>query len=483
MRARSSPELGTFALRTEPSSHRATQSVKVPPVSTPIVHRGIAPRYWSVRTAHGGATTLPAVGALIDIAYVSAAAVTSPIWSWRMWRAGKLQTDWAARMGEVRPQLRPKAERPRVLVHAVSVGEVNAVRNLVSQLGDTCEVIVSATTDTGFARAVQVFEPDVRVVRYPFDMSSAVRSFLDAVRPDAALLCELEVWPNFSEACVERGIPLAVVNGRLSARSFRGYYRGRAVLSPMFRRLAAVGAQDQAYADRFAQMGVPRERIAVTGTMKWDTAEIADHVPGADELARELGIDRSRPLVVAGSTAPEEHALLHAAVREGVQLLCAPRKPEWFERAAADLPGCVRRSGRGSPARPGSDRFLLDSIGELRRAYALADIVVIGRTFGNLHGSDMMEPAALGRCIVTGPRTDDFAATADALREGRGLVDATRASIADVIAGLAQDAPRRAALGRAAREVVRAHQGATERTCALARRLIASSRARSAESA
>lgn len=428
------------------------------------------------------ATTLLPVGALIDIAYVSAAAVTSPIWSWRMWRAGKLHTDWPARMGEVRPPLRARGDRPRVLLHAVSVGEVNAIRSLVASLAGSCEVVVSSTTDTGFARATELFEPAIRVVRYPLDISSAVRAFLDALRPDAVLLCELEVWPNFSEACVERGIPLAVVNGRLSARSFRGYFRGRALLSPMFRRLAAVGAQDHAYAQRFVQMGVPPSRIAVTGTMKWDTAEIADHVPGADELAREMGIDRMRPLIVAGSTAPDEHALLHAAVPEGVQLLCAPRKPEWFDRASQDMPGCVRRSRRDmrQGGVPG-DRFLLDSIGELRRAYALADIVVIGRSFGSLHGSDMMEPAALGRCIVAGPRTEDFAATADALRSGGGLVSATRDSLSRVLADLVADPPRRAACGRAAREVVRAHQGATARTVELAQRVIAQSQARRIE--
>ena len=303
------------------------------------------------------------------------------------------------------------------------------------------------------------------------------------MRPDAVLLCELEVWPNFSEACVERGIPLAVVNGRLSARSFRGYFRGRVLLSPMFRRLAAVGAQDHAYAQRFVQMGVPPSRVTVTGTMKWDTAEIADHVPGAEDLARELGIDRGRPLIVAGSTAPEEHALLHAATPAGVQLLCAPRKPEWFDRAAQDLPGCVRRSQRDAQKGGlGRDRFLLDSIGELRRAYALADVVVIGRSFGSLHGSDMMEPAALGRCIVTGPRTEDFAATADALRAGGGIVEATRESLARVLADLVADPARRAACGCAARDVVRAHQGATARTAELAQRVIAQSQARRMES-
>lgn len=424
------------------------------------------------------------MGALIDIAYASAAAVTSPIWSWRMWRNGKIRTDWHARLGTVRPPLREPGVLPRVLVHAVSVGEANAMRLLVADLAADHEMVVSATTDTGTARARALFEPGIRVVRYPFDLSTAVRSFLDAVRPDAVLLGELEVWPNFIESCAERGIPVAVVNGRLSARSFRGYAAARALLASTFRQLAAVGAQDQDYARRFAHMGVPDERICVTGTMKWDTAEIAGHVAGADALAAELGIDRSRPLIVAGSTAPDEHALLHRAAPDGVQLLCAPRKPEWFDQAARDLPGCIRRSmrctgaagvGAGHAAPGGGGRFLLDSIGELRRAYALADVVVIGRSFGALHGSDMMEPAALGKCVVTGPRTGDFAATADALRAGGGIVEATRDSLAATLATLCADASERARLGAAAQAVVRRMQGATARTAQLARRVAASS--------
>jgi 3-deoxy-D-manno-octulosonic-acid transferase len=400
---------------------------------------------------------------LRDAAYLTAVTAAAPVWAWRMHRAGKLRTDWGARFG--RGDALPATDRPRILVHAVSVGEVNAVRNLVERLAADAlrpEVVVAATTDTGFARARELFAARHAVVRYPFDASWMVRRFLDRVRPDAVALCELEVWPNFVDACAARGIPVTVVNGRLSARSYGRYRLAHAVVAPTFRTLHAVLAQNGEYAERFAGLDVPEGRVFVTGTMKWDTAHIADEVPGAAALAEELGIDRTRPLVVAGSTAPEEHRLLRDAVPAGTQLLCAPRKPEWFDAAAADLDGCARRSHgtRGSA----SGRFLLDTIGELGKAYALADVVVIGRTFGQLHGSDPMEPAALGKAVVAGPRMGDFRDSAEALEASHALLRTDAAGLAGAIARLLGDPAERARRGAAAREVVRSNQGATERT-------------------
>jgi 3-deoxy-D-manno-octulosonic-acid transferase len=399
-----------------------------------------------------------------DAAYLAAVTATSPFWAWRMKRTGKLNTDWRGRFGQ--GDALPRARGRRILVHAVSVGEVNAIRTLVDRLSSdrtAPEVVVCATTDTGFARAREVFAPKHHVVRYPFDASWMVRAFLDRVRPDLVALCELEVWPNFVDECHARGIPVVVVNGRLSARSFRRYALARAIVAPTFRKLRAALVQQQEYAARFFALGVPAGRVFVTGTMKWDTANIADQVPGAAELAAELGIDRSRPLVVAGSTAPEEHALLRDAVPPGTQLLCAPRKPEWFDAAAGDLPGCARRSRREQGS--GSGRFLLDTIGELRKAYALADVVVIGRSFGSLHGSDPMEPAALGKPITCGPRMGDFRESFEALRDSGALeVAPDSAALTRVLGALVADPAERARRGAAARATVIAHQGATERT-------------------
>ena len=427
---------------------------------------------------------------VVDIAFLLFAVVTMPFWLVSMWKRGKLRTDWSSRLGWRLPKV-PEKQLPeqqvpeqdvtkagaqrahRILLHAVSVGEVNAARILADMLAAepmNAQVIISVTTDTGIERARKVFGSQHTVVRYPFDFSWSVRRFLGAVKPDLVLLMELEIWPNFTRLCANRSIPIAVINGRLSARSFARSLRVRWILSPMFRRLSRVAAQDQAYADRFEAMGVARNRIAVTGTMKWDTAEIADHVDGAEELAQEMGIDRSMPLIVAGSTALGEETLISAACPEGVQLLCAPRKPEWFDQTYRALPGSVRRSEKRAGSASG--RFVLDTIGELRKAYALADLVVLGRTFGNLHGSDMMEPAGLGKVVIVGPRVDDFQSTADALIKSGGLVQTSAENLRATIAELLADPKRREQIASAARDVIRKEQGASARHAKIAQELL-----------
>lgn len=289
----------------------------------------------------------------LDFVYVGVAGVTAPWW------ARKARGGWGERLGRISALGAREDGLGRVLLHAVSVGEVNALRHLVPLVAREARVIVSASTDTGLARAKALYSETCDVVRYPLDASFAVRRFLDAVKPDVVGLVELELWPNFLGACGRRSIPVCVINGRLSARSFKGYRRIGRWVRPMFRQLAFAAVQDEEYAARFEAMGV--EACLLTGSMKWDSAEIVDKVAGADALAREMGIDRSSPLIVAGSTGPGEEALLDAACPEGVQLLCAPRKPERFDEAAAAMPGCVRRSevrvdgsGRGVGGRDGS---------------------------------------------------------------------------------------------------------------------------------
>ncbi len=418
------------------------------------------------------------MGLIVDLAYAIAVVVTAPIWIMSLIRTGKMRTDWAARLGIRVPQSAGPhggiGQRPRILIHAVSVGEVNSIQVLVGQLASAplhAELIISVTTNTGLARASTLFGSRCQVVRFPFDFSISMRRFLGAVKPDLVLLTELELWPNFTRLCAGRGIPVAVINGRLSARSFARSRRVKWLLAPMFRRLAHVCAQDATYATRFASMGVSADRITVTGTMKWDSAQIADTVEGAEQLAREMGIDPNSPLVVAGSTAPGEESLFHAACPPGVQLLCAPRKPEWFAQALRALPGARARSDRKQGSVTG--RFVLDTIGELRKAYALADVVILGRTFGTLHGSDMMEPAALGKVVIVGPRVDDFQATADALLAAGGLVQTSANELAATLSGLLESPQRRSAIAAAARGVVRREQGASAAHAQCAARLLA----------
>ncbi|MBX3403950.1 MAG: hypothetical protein KF699_11120 [Phycisphaeraceae bacterium] len=407
---------------------------------------------------------------LLDALYLPAAVVTAPWW------ARKTRGGWSERFGRIGPLPPQSPGRKRVLLHAVSVGEVNTLRALVPMLSRESDVVVSATTDTGLARARALFEPAgaepvARVVRYPLDFSPAVERFLDAVRPDAVALVELELWPNFVARCGARGVPVCVINGRLSARSFRGYHRFRSFFAKTFGALEFAAVQDSAYAQRFVAMGVPESRVRITGSMKWDSVSLEDTAPGAKELAETLGIDPSRPLIVAGSTAElpgaaeSEERLLHEACPAGVQLLCAPRRPERFDAAFETMGGtghCVRRTAAADrTATRSNDRFLLDTIGELRAAYALADIAVIGRSFGGLHGSDPIEPIALGRPTVMGPHYANFEAIVAAFREAGALEIVEPSRLGQVLAHLLADPTRRAAMAKAGRACVRAHQGAT----------------------
>ena len=436
----------------------------------------------------------------LDLIYLAVAAVTAPKW------ARKARGGWEQRFGRIEPVAErpppdsvdgPPARRPRLLIHAVSVGEVNALRWLVPLLADDVHVIVTATTDTGVARAQELFGASCDVRRFPLDASWAVRRFLDATRPDAVALVELELWPNFMRACRGRGVPVAVISGRLSERSFRGYRKLRPLIRWMFAQLEAVGAQDEAYARRFLAMGVRPERLSVTGSTKWDAAGppaeagsdegSSGALPAAAVALREaMGIDPGRPLIVGASTAEGEEALLHAATPPGCQLLCAPRKPERFGAAAAALPGCVRRSARsragsgdaarGSQAAP--DRFLLDTLGELRDAYALADVVVIGRSFGPLYGSDPIEPAAMGKPVLIGPSHRDFEAPVRILADSDGLLVTDRDRLAQDLAALVGDPERRRAMGAAARRAVERQRGASARHASMLRSILERRQAR-----
>lgn len=424
---------------------------------------------------------------LHDIAYLAAGAVIAPVMAYKHFRHGKYRGDWAARFGRAAPGIAPAPgapHRPTILIHAVSVGEVNATRLLVERLrerhADRIRIVISATTDTGIARARQLYSNGAaEVVRYPFDLSGAVRRFLDIVKPDAVALMELEIWPNFAAECERRNIPLAVINGRLSERSFRGYRRFRPIVRPMFASLAAAAVQDADYAERFAAMGTPADRVTVTGTMKWDTAP-GSNVPGGDAMATAMGIDRAKPLIVCGSTGPGEEALFVQHIVDAFpqcQVLMAPRKPERFDEAAIALGQPVRRTQclDGTVRQLDGRRvFLLDTMGELRKAYALADVVVVGRSFCPLFGSDMMEPIALGKPVVIGPNTGDFADTMTQLLAGDGIIQVTDGpSLTQAVGRLLADPARAAQLAENGRHVIRENQGATDRHVALIEKLLA----------
>lgn len=466
---------------------------------------------------------------VVDFCYLLAAAVFAPIVAYRSWWTGKYRRDWDQRRGLL-PQLPPG--RPRVWIHAVSMGEMNSIRGLVEMWRarrPDLDFVISATTDTGIDQARKLFK-DLTVVRYPLDFSWFVRRALDRVAPTMIVLVEAEIWYQFITQARARNIPVVVINGRLTEqKSMRRFRWIMPIARRMFRSLTWVGALAEEHAERFRRLGVLADRVTVTGSMKWDTAQVADSLPGSDELAWAMGIDRSRPVWVCGSTGDGEEAIVlkaYALLRERrpeLQLMIVPRKPERFDEVAELIRHsgfeCLRRSqcpegdptaesvcekgrARSKPpevaetcrptlndttglgrcgdldaARPhalgGSPAVRLgDTMGELRKFYALADVVFVGRTLADMGGSDMMEVAGLGRPIVVGPHTENFAEAVERLDAGRAIRILSGDSshpeaasrLAEAVSDLLDDPVAAGEMARRGREIVRRNRGATERT-------------------
>jgi 3-deoxy-D-manno-octulosonic-acid transferase len=396
------------------------------------------------------------------------------------------------RMGRMESGRRDPSARA-VMIHAVSLGEVNATAALVKMLGlarPTPHVIISTTTETGHARARQLYEktPNVTVIRYPLDFSKAVTRVLDVVAPDVVVLMELEVWPNFLRACARRDIPVVLVNGRLTVSSYKKYRLIKPVAAGMFRRLAGICVQDETYARRFVDLGASPGRVLITGTMKFDTAEVADRVPGDDVLATEVGLYPGvEPIWVCGSTGPGEEEMILRAYRKllatssRLRLVIVPRKPERFDEVAELIEAakfrCVRRSqtvGHTVTIVPPTSAsavppvVLGDTMGELRKFYSLADVVFVGRTLVNLgpsqSGSDMIEPAALAKPVIVGPYTANFAEAIKKLREAEGIMEvADEETLAQTVSVLRFSPKEAAEMGHRAQAVVQKEKGATLR--------------------
>lgn len=405
---------------------------------------------------------------LVDAIFVVIGVLAAPWWLSRMLIRGRHRTDWSGRFGRT-PRLSPPPAGGRIVLHAVSVGEVGALRGLVEAIEKVpdLDVVIGSTTDTGVAHAKSLFGERHTVVRWPLDFSFSVRRFLSSVQPTVVGMVELEVWPNMTAICRARGIRNVVITGRLSERSYRRYRLIRPLIRGMFGRLDAVGAQNRATANRFIELGVPSTHAHVTGNMKWDSACVPLAGPQRSaELAERLGIDRSRLLLVGGSTAPGEEIMLRDACPAGVQLLCAPRRPEWWDAAAVALSPCRRLTTASTSPTP-TDRYLLDTIGDLSDAYGLADVVVVGRSFGELHGSDPIEPIARGAATVIGPAVSDFQDAVEILCRGKGLIQCEASELAEVLAELLRDDAVRKKLASRGADVIQSQQGATERSLQL----------------
>jgi 3-deoxy-D-manno-octulosonic-acid transferase len=322
----------------------------------------------------------------------------------------------------------------------------------------------------------------------PLDFSWATRRAVARVRPTVLALVELELWPNLVWAAKRAGAGVAIVNGRLSPRSHRGYRRLRGPLGPTIRRLDAVAVQTQEYAERFVDLGVPRQRVRVTGSVKYDGLESDRCNPRTVALRRALGLSASDIIFVAGSTMEGEEAAALAAYRAArvqhprLRLVLVPRHSDRFERVATwlRLEGevVVRRSEPGAPVPVGLNPpvVLVDTLGELAAVWGLADVAFVGGSLlPGRSGQNMMEPAAFGAAVLFGPYTANFQETVEELlARGGARVVAEAAMLASALADDLNEPEAAAARGAAARNYVLAQNGAADRTFVELDRLVES---------
>ena len=425
-----------------------------------------------------------------NLALVAALLAGVPWWLWKMATTRKYREGLAERLGRVRPVLRrlgDQTNRPVVWLHAVSVGEVLAVSRLVGELDRELpeyRLVVSTTTRTGQTLAREKFGTD-RVFYCPLDLPWAVRAFLGGLEPRMLVLAETEFWPNLLNGCLRRRIPVAVVNARISDRSWPRYQMLRKLWMPILSRISRVLAQSAIDAERLRALGCAPERVSVAGNLKFDV-KVA---PEGDATRTLKSLTSGRRIVVAGSTLEgEEAALLEAwpqllAADANLVLVIAPRHPERFGAAATLLAqsgfAWVRRSEwRSQPQSsiPGlgvGEIVLLDTIGELASVYSLAAVAFVGGSVVAAGGHNPLEPAQFGVPIVMGPRYENFRAITDDLLTHDAIRIAAREELAAALIDLLRDRQAAEAMGQRARQVFEQQAGATARCVEAIQELLA----------
>jgi 3-deoxy-D-manno-octulosonic-acid transferase len=418
---------------------------------------------------------------MLDAVYLALAVCAAPLLLWRRVVLGKDRRGnaekWLGR-GEAR-----KGDAPCLWLHAVSVGEVLQLKPVLEELARVrpdVELVISTTTGTGYDVAREKY-PACRVIFFPLDFSWAVRAAFARIRPTVVVLVELELWPNFLAESRRCGVPVGVINGRLSERSHRGYGRLGFVARRMFGSLSFAAVQSAEYARRFAALGVAADRLEITGSIKFDRIEADRGNPRTAELGGSLGIAPGEHVFIAGSTQdPEERMAIEVwgSLREefpDLRLVLVPRHKERFDEvarlvASMGLPLLQRSTVRSGDvvANPAEKPvLLLDTLGELAACWGLADVAFVGGSLTRRGGQNMIEPAAYGAAVLFGPNTWNFRDIVALLLEARGArVVKDDAELREAVRSLLRDDVGRLSMGRRARELVLAQQGATARTVA-----------------
>jgi 3-deoxy-D-manno-octulosonic-acid transferase len=427
---------------------------------------------------------------LYSLTLAVALALSAPWWLWAMLRHGKYRFGVLERFGRVPERLmRPATGKPAagapacIWVHAVSVGEVLAVTELIRELQQQrpgTRILVSTTTDTGQMLARHRFGEE-NVCYFPLDFAFAIRPYLRALRPELIVIAETEFWPNFLRLAHAAGARVAVVNARISDRSFPRYRRFRGLLQHILAAVDLFLAQSHEDGRRLIAIGAIAERVRVAGNLKFDVAP-PQQAPFAVELKRRLDQAGAFPVLVCGSTVEEEELPLLACFQVLLEkyptamMVLAPRRPERFDEVARLLKAftrirCWRRSQLPDDAVLSGGVLLLDTIGELASVYSVATLALVGGSLAPRGGHNILEPAFFEVPILVGPHTENFRDIIGVFREQEAVrvvrafrEDGIKGDLTDSILALMEDQKERERLGRNAGETLRSHAGATTRT-------------------
>lgn len=426
------------------------------------------------------------VRTLYNILFLIGFVLAAPYYFLRMRRRGNWRAGFAQRLGRYDTKLKQAVSNRHVLwMHAVSVGEVNLCTQLIRALEPrlpNLKIVVSTTTTTGMGELNRRLPSHISRIYYPIDRKLYVARALGLLKPEAIVLIEGEIWPNFLWRARNQRIPVFLVNARLSARSFRRYRLFGFLFRPLFHYFAGVGAQNEADAARLCKLGCRPEAVHVVGSLKYDAARLEERrsldVP---EMFRQIGVPENRLVLVAGSTHAGEEALLaeqFLRLRQRFPNLFLVLVPRHFERGrevgrelAARGVRFVYRSeitGR-TQHKPGEvDCLLVNSTGELRHFYEHADVIFVGKSLTAEGGQNPVEPGVLGKAMVFGPNMQNFAEIAQSLLARRGALQVRDAAeLEAALDRLLAEPPLRAELGRNALQVVRENLGAIDRTATM----------------
>jgi len=425
-----------------------------------------------------------------DLAYCAIAPLAVPLYLIKLWRARRpIAPVWDRLSG---PFL-DAGEKPRIWVHCVSVGEALAARTLVEALktgfGEDYEVVVSASTETGRDVAARNYGGQ-NVFPCPLDISRSVRRAFDSVKPALIVLMELEIWPNMIAEAERRGVPVAVVNGRITDRSARGYARLAGLLRGTMQGVALYAVQTQVYGERMKAIGAPGDRVRVTGSMKYDGAR-TDTVTAGDreKMRRSLALPPDSLVLVGGSTHPSEELILLRVAGQllpdfpGLRVVLVPRHTNRVDVLMPEIEKVgwkVRRRSKMSKtdalmreAQAEGEVLVVDTMGELGDVYRAADVAFLGGSFIPHGGQNMMEPAGLGLPVLYGPHTANFTEAVALLNaSGGGRTVADEDGLVAALRELLADETGRRELGAAARQAIIDAQGATARNVGLLKDLL-----------